>query len=186
MQLSCSTGCPFPGNESMYERTALQKLALSVLLTLLVTPSIAAQSLAGSGVSLRVSGTERVAEEFLLQSGGTWSGVLSSSDPVHVRTETGMVECPIAKAEPLDDGILVTGDCGIGTYEQRIQLSASQDKFEVTTTLTLQKDASVYSVEDRYNFLPIRRSEIDERNGPLDFVWSQNIKSEEGDLIPTN
>ena len=170
----------------MYERAALQKLALPVFLTLLAAPSIAAQSLVGAGVSLRVSGTEPVVEAFLLQSGGTWSGVLSSSDPVRVRTENGMVECPIAKAAALNGGILVTGDCGIGTYEQRIELSGSRDKFEVTTTFTLQKDASVYSVEDRYNFLPLRRSEVDERNGPLDFVWSQNIKSEEGDLIPTN
>jgi hypothetical protein len=80
----------------------------------------------------------------------------------------------------------VSGDCAIGRYEQRIQLIASQAAFEVTTTFTPRKYATVYSVEDRYNFLPPRRSRVDERNGPLDFVWSQNIKSEPGDLVPAN
>jgi hypothetical protein len=48
----------------------------------------------------------------------------------------------------------------------------------------VQEHAKIRSVEDRYDFVPPRRSSDTPLSGPLDFLWSQNIKSEPDDLIP--
>jgi len=40
------------------------------------------------------------------------------------------------------------------------------------------------SVEDRYDFAPGRRSTSTPLSGPVDFVWSQNIKNEADGIVP--
>ena len=157
-----------------------------ILCFAIAAPVLAAQSITGANISFKVSGSERLTEEFSVRSDGSWHSVLSSGSPVQVRTETGMTECPIAKAIQDGEGVLVTGECGPGRYEQRIQRNAEAGLFEITTAFTPRAGVNVYSVEDRYSFLPPRRLNVDERNGPLDFVWSQDIKKEAGDLVPTN
>jgi hypothetical protein len=82
--------------------------------------------------------------------------------------------------------LLLAGDCEVGEFEQRIVLSAAEeDVLDVSTRLKLHQGTTVNSVEDRYDFMPERHSTVNAEQGPLDFVWSQNIKSEPDDLIPT-
>jgi hypothetical protein len=97
-----------------------------------------------------------------------------------------MHRCPIGQAVLVDGGLLIRGDCGIGTFEQRIRPTSASDVLEVSTRLVLNEGALVHSVEDRYEFMPPRHTTDDAHTGPLDFVWSQNIKREKDDLIPTN
>jgi hypothetical protein len=72
-----------------------------------------------------------------------------------------------------------------GKFEQRIVLPVEDDVLNVSTRLKLQLGVNINSVEDRYDFMPERHTIENAEQGPLDFVWSQNIKSEADDLIPT-
>ncbi len=122
--------------------------------------------------------------------GDAWTPVLDASALIHVQTDTGAHICVLGRVIPIEHGLLLTGDCStLGTFEQRFILSPENDVVEVATRFKLAKgvpERSLHSVEDRYDFLPPRNAVTGPHTGPLDFVWSQNIKSEAGDLIPTN
>ena len=91
--------------------------------------------------------------------------------------------CKITQVASIQNGLLLTGDCGIGSIEQRINLTSQPDVISVDTQLTLNSKAFINSVEDRYSFAPGRRA-ADSRLGPVDFVWSQDIKNEKDGDIP--
>ena len=97
-----------------------------------------------------------------------------------------MEACRIANGALIGGSLVVTGNCSVGGFEQHISLTAESDVLDVSTRFKLNDGAVVRSVEDRYDFLPPRHTLVDEHTGPLDFVWSQNIKSEADDLAPTN
>jgi hypothetical protein len=153
---------------------------------LLGTPGLVAQTLTAPSLLVQVDHGPQPREVLSVKVDGTWQATLSAASSVHVRTDSGMYACPIAKATSIESGLLLIGDCGVGAFEQRITLTTESDVLNVSTRLRLKPGASVRSVEDRYDFLPPRHTTIDEENGPLDFVWSQDIKSEASDLIPTN
>lgn len=146
-----------------------------------------ARKAGGEAIRVEMTGSGSASKEIIsLKIGDTWTPALSaSSSSVQVRTATGLKTCVLSKASEIERGLLLIGDCGVGQFEQRIILSAEEDVLNVSTRLTLNPDATVHSVEDRYSFLPPRRSTDNTQTGPLDFVWSQNIKSEADDLIPT-
>jgi hypothetical protein len=147
----------------------------------------ALQTLVGSNLQVQVDRVNGQVRELLsIKVDGAWQPALSAASAVHVRTDAGMIVCPIAQTVSIEDGLLLTGDCAIGAFEQRVRLTSESDVLDISTRLILNDDASVRSVEDRYEYLPSRHTAIDEHTGPLDFVWSQNIKSEADDLIPTN
>ena len=82
-------------------------------------------------------------------------------------------------------GVLLRGSCGSsGSFERRVTVSSEPDVLDVSVRFELKEGAKVRSVEDRYDFSPRRRSSDTPLSGPLDFVWSQNIKSEADDIIP--
>ena len=142
---------------------------------LLSGPKVQVKAAAGSAPNVVLS----------IKVDGAWVAALDGLASVHVRTESGMKACSLGKVEPIENGLLLSGDCGAGAFEQRIRLTSESDVLDVSTRLTLHPGAAVDSVEDRYDFLPARHTAVDEHTGPLDFVWSQNIKSEADDLIPT-
>jgi hypothetical protein len=145
-----------------------------------------AQSLSGPSVMVEVNDTHPKREVLSLKVGDVWQPMLAAASAVHIRTDAGMYICTMTKGSRIEGGLLVTGDCGVGSFEQRIRLTSENDVLDVSTRLILAQDTSVRSVEDRYDFLPPVHTTTDEHTGPLDFIWSQNIKSEAGDLIPTN
>jgi rhamnogalacturonyl hydrolase YesR len=130
--------------------------------------------------------TESRQELLSIRIDGAWAPVLSASSSVFVRTPDGMRNCVITGADPVESGLRIRGDCGIGTFDQDLCLNSEEDVLDVSTHLQLTADSTLLSVEDRYNFLPALHKSADEHAGPLDFVWSQNIKRESGDLIPAN
>jgi hypothetical protein len=126
-------------------------------------------------------------ETIFVNTADGWKPALSATaSPLRVRTPAGEETCVLRQTSLIDHGLLLAGDCHTGEYEQHIVLSAEEkDVLDVTTRLTLHHRTTVTSVEDRYDFMPERHTVVNAEQGPLDFVWSQNIKSESDDLIPT-
>lgn len=155
-------------------------------LLLYASTPVLAQRLAGAAVSVQVDDSKPAREVLSIKTGSGWLATLSAASSVHVRTDAGMSVCPITNTALVDGALLLTGDCGVGTFEQRIKLTTQKDVLDVSTRLNLKDGVSIHSVEDRYDFLPPRHAQTDELAGPLDFVWSQNIKRLRDDLIPTN
>ena len=123
---------------------------------------------------------------YLIKIGTAWVPVLATPHPVYIRTAQGMEACVLTRTVALEHGLELSGDCSAGSFEQQVLLTPEPDVLAISTRFLLHPGAVVHSVEDRYDFVPPRHRAIDEHTGPLDFVWSQNIKSEAGDLIPTN
>ncbi len=144
-----------------------------------------AQKLSGPAVQIEAQMTGTAREVLSVKVDGTWQPVLSLSS-VHVVTGTGAEECPISKSELQDNALVISGTCSIGTFIQHVRLTAERDIVDVSTRLEVNRGVAVHSVEDRWEFLPPRHTTVDEHTGPLDFVWSQDIKSEVDDLVPTN
>lgn len=156
------------------------------LLLCFTSLSACAVSIANSTIKVDIEDTAKLpSETFFVRSGNTWIPALSTRALMLVRTDAGMQACSIARAGTIKSGLLVTGICPAGSFEQRISLTSDDDVLHVSTRLTLPQKEPIHSVEDRYDFLPERHRAVDEHVGPLDFVWSQNIKSEADDLIPT-
>ena len=125
-------------------------------------------------------------ETFAIRTSAGWMDTLSAAPAIQIQTSSGHQNCLLSKAEPMPQGLLLTGTCEVGKFEQRVVKTADEDVFEVATRLTVSAGVKINSVEDRYDFLPPRNTVINDHTGPLDFVWSQNIKSEADDLIPSN
>lgn len=117
---------------------------------------------------------------------GQWVPALHAApSPIRVVTRPGAQSafCRIDAARPVAEGLVVDGACEAGFFEQRISLSGEPDVFAVQMKFLPKVAADLVSVEDRYDFAPGRRA-ADAPNGPLDFVWSQNIKNEKDGDIP--
>ena len=117
---------------------------------------------------------------------GQWVPALHAApSPVRVvnRPSDLPIDCRITTARKTPDGLVVGGDCDTGSFEQRISLTGEPDVVAVQVKFLPKEAATLVSVEDRYNFAPGRRA-ADAPNGPVDFVWSQDIKNEKDDVIP--
>lgn len=124
-------------------------------------------------------------ETFSVKRGVAFLPTLNAVSPVHIAAGKTKTLCAIHDSTVLENTMVMRGTCGdLGSFEQRFASSSESDVLEVSTRVTLNPGIAVHSVEDRYSFLPSRHSNIDERHGPLDFVWSQNIKWEQDDLVP--
>jgi hypothetical protein len=125
-------------------------------------------------------------ETISIRSGGQWVPALHAApSPVRVvnRPSDLPFYCRITTTREISDGLLVEGDCDTGSFEQRISLTGEPDVVAVQMKFLPKDDAAVVSVEDRYDFAPGRRA-VDAPNGPVDFVWSQDIKNEKDGVIP--
>lgn len=155
---------------------------------LCVTAGIAhaiTQTVTGPKLQIQID-PEAGIETLSVKIDGVWISALSAASSVNVRTSKGSQICTIAAVDPIDSGLRIRGDCRAGTFEQRVALGLEDDVLEVSTRFQSNKTDPLISVEDRYNFLPELHKSVGEHTGPLDFIWSQNIKSEADDLIPTN
>lgn len=149
--------------------------------------ALSATTLANAHLQVQISGSgSRQHETLSLKIGGQWQPAMSADSPLLVRTASGQQACSLSQATSIPDGLLLAGNCEVGTYEQRVTLTAEEDVLDVQTRLTIKAKITLWSVEDRYDFLPPKNPGDNADSGPLDFVWSQNLKSEPDDLIPSN
>jgi hypothetical protein len=148
--------------------------------------TLPSQTLTSGSIQMQVDADSGHPQETLsIKIDGVWTPALAAGSAVHVRTDAGMQSCVPKTVTPIDRGLLLTGECGVGKYEQRVLLTDESDVVNVQTRLQLNDHVTLRSAEDRYDFLPPLHTNVDTHNGPLDFVWSQNIKREADDLIPT-
>ncbi len=133
---------------------------------------------------------DRSAEETIrIKDGSEWRPALSAAGSVtHVRAgdPATFQTCTIQSSErmPVPARLVLRWDCGVGSLERTLALNEEPDVILVSVRFTPKPGASIHSVEDRYDFAPERRSTDTFTEGPLDFVWSQNLKREPGDLVP--
>lgn len=134
-------------------------------------------------VELGPSPIERVE----IKEDGKWVPALSAAQAATRVVALGSPDtrhaCIIQTADEIHDGLLLRGDCGVGKFEQRVTLTQQPDELAVTVKFLPANGVHITSVEDRYDFAPGRRAANDPK-GPVDFVWSQNIKNEADDDIP--
>jgi hypothetical protein len=130
----------------------------------------------------------RQAEELVeINDGGTWLPALSangSTTRVMAGTPVALQTCTIESAEKLRNALVIRSDCMAGRVERTLTTTAEPDVISVTVRFTPKQGTAIHSVEDRYFFAPERRNTDTLRQGPLDFVWSQNLKNEPDGLVP--
>ncbi|HEV2711427.1 MAG TPA: hypothetical protein VGU67_14525 [Edaphobacter sp.] len=168
-------------------RTAIL-LSLSVFL---VSPLYAATRLELDNGAIRIEvDTAKPAQNEIvsIKENGAWiPALVSSASPTRVvsdGTPDVVHSCVIDRGSRIPQGVLLQGDCSVGVFEERILLTAEPDVLSVAMRFTPKKDVKIRSVEDRYDFAPGRRTSDTLASGPVDFIWSQNIKNEADDIIP--
>lgn len=95
-----------------------------------------------------------------------------------------MHSCQIRQAKRIAGGFLLYGDCAVGSLDQRVLFTTEPDVLVVDVKFVPKPGVALRSIEDRYDFAPGRRSSQTALSGPVDFVWSQNIKNQADDDIP--
>jgi hypothetical protein len=95
-------------------------------------------------------------------------------------------KCTMESSEQMQSPprIVARSDCGVGQLERSLTLDAEPDVILVSVHFTPKAGIAIRSVEDRYYFAPGRRQTDSIAQGPLDFIWSQNLKREPDDIIP--
>lgn len=82
------------------------------------------------------------------------------------------------------DGCKVVLEHSEHTITREIKIAPQGDILDIKVTFRAKKDMRLRALEDIWNFVPKRREEDTEMIGPLDFVWSQRIKSFPSSFIP--
>ena len=161
-----------------FRRIKMRGWALIIALAILSAPIVyGTESLAGDSVKVLVyESAGMTLETMSIKDIGIWVPVLEADSSVYVRTGAGMQQCPLTGAQAVDRGLILTGDCPVGTFQQRVMLTDERDVFDVTTQLKVKDSMTVHSVEDRYEFVPPRHATVDDHTGPLDFVCAPEQK----------
>lgn len=127
-------------------------------------------------------------EVISIRSRDSWVPALSSPRAVTRIIAEGvphkLYSCSINRVSRIAHGLLLRGDCSVGRFEQRVLLTSEKDVLKVEMKFVVNPGVKILSVEDRYNFAPGRRNSSTPTSGPVDFVWSQNIKNEADDIVP--
>lgn len=157
-------------------------------------------------VSIQVNGAWRAA----LTADGSAARLVIAGNPDRVAPCTIVSAVPFSEAEPelmfphaytndrgsqklrlpaptpqnASRGLVLHGTCSGGTFEERVRLTRQPDVLNVSMQFKPNPTVKVRSLEDRYSFAPGRRNTSTPTLGPVDFVWSQNIKNEKDGDIP--
>lgn len=155
-------------------------LVLALSAAAATSPSV----LRGDRIRVVVSTVESgPAETVQILDGKSWVPALDTSASLTQVRAAGKTEaCRVVSAELTGGKILTKAKCGDSTVERELQLGPDPDT--VAVKVRFVPGRPVQSVEDRMFFAPAPRHEDTPERGPLDFVWSQNLKSAEDMLIP--
>ncbi|MGB7189661.1 MAG: hypothetical protein WBD10_05960 [Acidobacteriaceae bacterium] len=138
-------------------------------------------------IRLQVSAGAAPSEVVSIRVNGMWTLALTSEQAATRVIALGKPDvphdCTVRNVSAIKDGLLVRGDCEVGKFEQHVRLTSQPDELAVTVRFFPSNGVAINSVEDRYDFAPGRRA-ANAPGGPVDFVWSQNIKNEADDDVP--
>jgi hypothetical protein len=123
-----------------------------------------------------------------IKENNSWTPALKAANTA-IRVTTATVPdkaqpCFIHEIQRISKGLSLRGDCPAGTFEERVLLTPEPDVLTIEMKFIPKPGVQIRSVEDRYDFAPGRRSSSTPTSGPVDFVWSQNIKNEADDIVP--
>ncbi len=168
----------------------MRKQAAMLTLLCLSVLSAEAASFETPGGLLRVDITKTdsgTRESIQVKDAGRWLPALSVIGSAPRVTPAESSEPDACKTRVVlalgTSGILIRADCGTGTLERRITAASEPDVVDISVKFIPKPGAKFRSVEDRYDFMPERRSSDSPLAGPLDFVWSQNIKADADDVV---
>lgn len=168
-------------------------LLIAYALMLLFVGSVVGATLTGESGAIRfeISGTGLNAKETVsIKDGSQWKDALTagiSATRVRTRGSNEFQICTVTSISTLESftGLLLDGNCGsAGNFERRVTRATDPRSIDVNVRFSPRAGIEIRSVEDRYDFAPGRRESSTSLSGPLDFVWSQNIKNEPDDVIP--
>jgi hypothetical protein len=128
-------------------------------------------------------------EKIEVKMDGTWVPALSSSPYVTTPSDERhfaiyALEGTTAREEKAEEGCKIILDHPERTVIREIKIAPQGDILDVRVTYHTKKDTRLRALEDIWNFMPKRRDEDNELSGPLDFVWSQRMKSFSTSFIP--
>ena len=72
----------------------------------------------------------------------------------------------------------------LGEVIREVRLDEGENVVHVRVSFVPSRHDNIVSIEDRLFFAPRTGKHIDGEHGPLDFIWSQQIKREENNYIP--
>ena len=146
------------------------------------------ESIALTGEKIRISISARgpgQRELIEIRDGETWAAALDTQGSVtRIRVAGKDRGCILQSARVIGADIVTNANCGNGTVERDLRLGPDEDMIAVKVRFTPNAGATLSSVEDRMSFAPFPRPTDTPRQGPLDFVWSQDIKASQDDLVP--
>jgi hypothetical protein len=147
----------------------------AIILGAALALAIPAAAITISGQQVRVSVEPdggKAAERVDVRVNGRWTPALESG--------ASAPECQADAVEAFSEGsirgIRIRGRCGASTIVRELRTTAEPDAIDVRVSYTPDSAANLQAIEDRFDFLPERRADAGPLSGPLDFVWSQNIK----------
>jgi hypothetical protein len=146
-------------------------------------------SLRNSTLRVEIAQTGKdIRERVLIKDGGKWADALATGTATRVLAGNPgeLQKCTVQSIERKSnpERIVVHSDCGKGSLERTLALSPEVDVVNVDVRFRPSENADIHSVEDRYDFLPAKHEVDNLQQGPLDFVWSQNLKNEPAGLMP--
>jgi hypothetical protein len=148
----------------------------------------AAEPVVLTGEQIRVSITPSVAEQrelIEIRDGDTWAAALDTPGAVTRQRVSGEDRgCNLTSARLVGTKIVTKARCDNGRIERELELGPDADMIAVRVRFRPKGKPVPSSVEDRMFFAPLRRRTDTPLQGPLDFVWSQNIKASFDDLVP--
>lgn len=83
----------------------------------------------------------------------------------------------LAGVQEKDGGVAICLEHPDYSVTRLVSFSENKDAVEIQVTFTAKKELACRSLEDRWSFLVPRKKDDGPLSGPLDFVWSQRIKS---------
>ncbi len=156
--------------------------ALKILaLVACTTAAAAAATIGGSSIRITVSTGAEASELVQIRDGSAWVDALKTNGAVML---SGFERCTAESADVSGATMIVRGTCGNGWYTREIRIGAEPGTLAVTVRFVPNPGAAVASIEDRLAFAPQPRKNATPTLGPLDFVWSQNIKALEDEFVP--
>ena len=175
------------GRDSRGKNCIARLWGLLVVLGVSAPVAVGAEPVVLNGDTVRITisaGGATYRELVEIRDRAGWVAALDTSESViRVRAGGKTLGCSSLSANVVGKGIVSRNECGNGTFERELQLNPSEDKIAVKVRFTPHAGATVTSVEDRMLFAPARHKFDTPFQGPLDFVWSQDIKASQDDLV---
>lgn len=164
-------------------------LAVPTILVAATKPSSSALQIGSEAVRVEISYRGQSAGEVIrINDAGKWIPALSvsgSATRVMAGTPAELQACTSQSIEKLNPNkIVVRSNCSAGLIERTLTTTSEPDVIAVSVRFTPKPGTAIHSVEDRFTFAPGRRDSDTRTMGPVDFVWSQNLKNEPDGLMP--